>query len=931
MRFLTKILLMAGIAAISLPAMPAPPKASQYYEDALVRYERNDLPGAIVQLKNAIQVDQKMLAAHMLLGKALLASGDPVGAAVEFEESLRQGVSRTEVTPLLGQAYLLQGKYDLLLERVTPGGMPPAQQVEILVLRANAQAEKENTPAALKTLEEAITLDSRSVAVRLAQATLNMRQGDLSLANKQLDEALAMAPNNAAAWNIRGSLQQLAGDQQGALASYLKASTLQPEYADPRLARAGLLVDLGRIDEADRELAAIKKIKPLEPRASYLRALIATRRGNQGEAKLALEEVTRLLDAVPVSILTNNKQLMLLNATAHYDLANREKASDKLTLFLRRYPGDPAGTKLLARIYLDAGNHAGAITVLEQLRHRTPNDPRVLSLLGVAYTQAGNHQVATGLLEQAVRLSGGAADIRTDLGINLATTSKIEQAIAQLRQAWATDNKQTRTGMFLGSLYLRVGQPKKALEVIETMAKNEPSNPAVGNMLGIALVAAGDSAGGRKAYEQVLAKNPTHAGAALNLSALDMTEGKPDAARQRLLGLLKADDKNIAAMMELASIEEKGNRIQEATRWLEKARAQPKGAIPAGTQLAELYLRTGAIDKALEVAKEALIRAPDNLSTLGLVARIQLAKGDSKSARQTLTDMARYANYDPVAQVEVAKLQLMANDPSGANYSLEKALSTQSDFLPALILRTEIEIRQREYAKAEQRIRKIGEKPTNEAVALRLQGDLAMARGQQNVALSAYSNALKKDDSPEMALRYFRASTAAGEQAKGAAFLDKWLKKHPDNLLILRTSGDAELQMGNLAAARTAYEKIIKQQPDDALVWNNLAHVASAQNDKSAMSFAEKAYALRPNDPVVIDTIGWLSFRLGQLDRGLALLRDARLRDSNNPEIRYHLAAALAKSGRTSEAREELAQALQMGTSFPGIENARRLQNELGK
>lgn len=931
MRLLTKILLTASIAAFSLPAAPADSKAARYYEDALVRYERKDLSGAIIQLKNAIQADQKMLAAHMLLGKALLASGDPSGAEVEFELSLRQGVSRTEVIPLLGQAYLLQGKHDVLLERVTPGGLPVAQQVDVLVLRANAQAEKESTPVALKTLDEALALDPRSVAVRLALATLNSRQGDLALANKQLDEALVLAPNNAAAWNIRGSLQQAAGDRQGALSSYTKASTLQPEYLDPRLARAGLLLDLGRVEEADSELAAIKKIVPLEPRASNLRALIATRRGDKAAAQAALEEVTRLLDPVPAAVLANNKQLLLLNATAHYNLGNKEKSSDKLSIFLRRYPGDPAGTKLLARINLDAGNHAGAIILLEPLRRRTPNDPHTLSLLGIAYMQAGNHQGATELLEQAVRHSGGAADIRTDFGISLASSGKIDQAITQLRQAWAADNKQSRTGMFLSSLYLRGGQPKKALEVIETMAKNDPSNLAVLNMLGIALVATGDQAAGRKAYEQLLTRNPGHAGAVLNLSSLDMAEGKPEAARQRLLGLLKADEKNIQAMMELASIEEKANRPDEAARWLDRARVQPQGAITAGNRLAELHLRTAAIDKALEVAKEVLLRAPENLTTLGLVARAQLAKGDSKSARQTLNDMARYANFDPAAQFEVARLQVLANNASGANYSLDKALSTQPDFLPALILRTEIEIRQSEFAKAEQRIRQIGAQSAGEAIALRLQGDLAMARGQQNAALTAYGNALKKDDSADMALRLFRAHAAAGDLVKGAAFLNTWLKKHPDNTLILRTIGDAELQLGNLAAARTAYEKLLKLQPDEALVWNNLAHVASAQNDKSASSFAERAYALRPNDPIVIDTLGWLLFRQGQVDRGLALLRDARLRDANNPEIRYHLAAALAKSGRTTEAREELTQALKMGTSFTGIEDARRLQNELGK
>lgn len=932
MRLLSKILLTAGIVAFSSSAAPADSKASKYYEDALIRYERKDLPGTIIQLKNAIQADQKMLTAHMLLGKALLASGDIIGAEVEFEESLRLGASRAEALPLLGQTFLLQGKFDALLEKVTPNGLPLPQQIDVLVLRANALAEKKGTLAALKALDEALSLDPRSVSVRLAQATLNMRKGDLAQANKLVDEVLSLAPDNAPAWNMRGSLQQAAGDLLAALESYGKAATLNPNYVDARVARAGLLIELGRIDEAERELTAIRKIVPLEPRGAYMRALIATRRGEEAAAKAALEEVTRLLDPIPADILVNNKQMLLINALAHYDLGNKEKASGNLSLYIRRYPGDPSGTKLLARLYLDAGNHSGAILLLEPLRRNSPNDPRVLSLLGTAYMQSGNHRAASELLDKAVQLSGGATDILTDFGISLANSGKGDQAIEQLRKAWANDQKQTRTGLILGMLYLRANQPKKALEVIEAMARNEPSNPAVLNMRGVALVAAGNRTAGRKAYEQVLSKNPGHQGAILNLSALDMSEGKTDAARQRLQALLKADEKNTEAMMQMASIEEKANRFDEAARWLDKARVHPTAAIPAGTRLAELHLRTGATDKALTVAKEVLAREPDNLAALELVARSQLARGDNKSALQTLTDMARYANYDPQAQFEVARLQLAAGNPSGANYSLEKALSTQPDFLPALVLRTEIEIHQRDFAKAEQHIKQIGDKPGNAAIAMRLQGDLAMARGQQTVAMTAYENALKKDDSADMALRLFRAHGAAGELRKGVAVLDKWLTKHPGNTMVIRAIGDAELQLGNHSAARVAYEKLLKLQPDNALVWNNLAHAASAQNDQAAATgFAERAYSLRPNDPVVIDTLGWLLFRQGQIDRSLALLRDARLRDSTNPEIRYHLAAALVKSGRTAEAREEIAQALKMGTSFTGIDDARKLQRELAR
>lgn len=930
-RPIIRTLLLAGIAATSWPNLAADPKASKYYEDALVRYERKDLPGAILQLKNAIQADQKMLTARMLLGKTLLASGDPIGAEAEFEESLRLGASRAEVLPLLGQTYLLQGKFDTLLERVTPGGLPSAQQVDVLVLRANAQTEKEGLAPALRSLHEAMALDPRSVPVRLALATLEMRKGDLKQATKLTDEALALAPNNAPGWHLRGSLQQIAGDLPAALAAFSQASTLAPEYADPRVARAGILLELGRLDEADRELATVRKMAPFEPRTAYMRAQIAGRRGDRATAKAALEEATRLLDPIPADLLANNKQMLLINALAHYDLGNREKSSHKLTIYMRRYPGDAAGSKLLARHQLDAGNHAGAILLLEPLRRNTPNDARVLSLLGIAHLQGGNYRSATELLEKAARISGGATDILTDLGISLANSGQGDLAIEPLRQAWNKDPKQIRTGLILGMLYLRAGQAKKTLEVSDTLARHDPGNAAVLNMRGIALVATGDRTGGRKAYEQILSANPRHQGAILNLSALDVADGKPDVARQRLGGLLKFDSNNADAMLEMATIEETTNRFDEAIRWLDKARAQPGAAVTAGLRLAELHQRTGATDKALAVAREVLGRAPDNLPALALTARLQLAAGDSKSARQTLNDMARYASYDPAAQLDVARLQVAAGNPSGANYSLDKALSTQADYLPALVLRAEIEIVQREFAKAEQRIKQISERPGNASIIQRLQGDLAMARGQQAAALTAYGNAIKKDDSAELALRIFRAHAAAGDLRQGAAFLGSWLSRHPDNTTALRTLGDAELQLGNHANARAAYQKLLRLQPDNALVLNNLAHAALALNDPAATTHAERAHALRPNDPVVIDTLGWLLFRQGQTDRALALLRDARLRDSTNPEIRYHLAAALAKSGRLAEARDEIGQALKMGKAFPAINEARKLQEELSK
>jgi cellulose synthase operon protein C len=73
------------------------------------------------------------------------------------------------------------------------------------------------------------------------------------------------------------------------------------------------------------------------------------------------------------------------------------------------------------------------------------------------------------------------------------------------------------------------------------------------------------------------------------------------------------------------------------------------------------------------------------------------------------------------------------------------------------------------------------------------------------------------------------------------------------------------------------------------------------------------ASAIEPGNALITDTLGWALFQNGQTDRALQLLRDARLRQPGNPEIRFHLAVVLAKSGRNTEARVELESALSSG------------------
>jgi Flp pilus assembly protein TadD len=92
---------------------------------------------------------------------------------------------------------------------------------------------------------------------------------------------------------------------------------------------------------------------------------------------------------------------------------------------------------------------------------------------------------------------------------------------------------------------------------------------------------------------------------------------------------------------------------------------------------------------------------------------------------------------------------------------------------------------------------------------------------------------------------------------------------------------------------------------------------------------AQRAHRLSPQDADIQDTLGWLLLQHGQVESGLRQLREARLRAPRNPEIRYHLAVALAQTGRRDEAHAELSSLLQEKTTFDGVQDARALLEKL--
>jgi len=100
-------------------------------------------------------------------------------------------------------------------------------------------------------------------------------------------------------------------------------------------------------------------------------------------------------------------------------------------------------------------------------------------------------------------------------------------------------------------------------------------------------------------------------------------------------------------------------------------------------------------------------------------------------------------------------------------------------------------------------------------------------------------------------------------------------------------------------------------------------------DDPRAEETARRAYEVAPDDGSVIDTLGWILLQKGETDEAVDLLRKAAATSSDNLDIRFHLAAGLAKQGKEVEALGILESVLKSEENFSSRKEAENLLAEL--
>ena len=362
--------------------------------------------------------------------------------------------------------------------------------------------------------------------------------------------------------------------------------------------------------------------------------------------------------------------------------------------------------------------------------------------------------------------------------------------------------------------------------------------------------------------------------------------------------------------------------------------------------LAVLAAESGDLELAVDAARETIAIAPDWVGMRVWLARFLLAQGESYSAYE---QMAFALEMKPGIELELEFIGLIASAEEPAE-ALERLDRLQSRFpgspdlqrTRALILLqagepqlarlefTELlanaffvnecfwhlgqfALQEGSYRQAIRYFSRINSggwlvpsRVASSQAYLAL-GELEMALAVQREFAADYPKYAFETFVPRAEILY-----AIGRQTDALAAVEAARQYQPWNAELYMYEGGLHEQSGDLAAAIKSFEQAVKYAPDDATALNALGYTltVTTRRYKDAYGYISRALEFEPENPAIMDSMGWVLYQQGKLAEAREWLERAYA-ELSDPEVAAHLGEVLWVQGDQDGAQQIWQDALQ--------------------
>lgn len=733
-----------------------------------------DQAKALLEYKNAVQLDPKSAAAQYALGKGFLQQKEPRQAFGAFKEA-------TELKPDFDEARL---------------------EVAFILSLSGAGRETLDELAKLKDFQAAQPKSGLSKS----RAFMNMKRFDEAIAELSAIKDVEANPDAQALLTI---CYRETHDYGRMLQAASKWRTLAPKDHRPYVFIARHAAEQGDKDRVFKELDALVTMNPQESQYKLLRAAALEDFGFMEDAEFAFSQLP--------------PELEMLRAQAGFWQRRQktDKAQNILEQLLAKVPNDTEALLQLCHVLINKGDTTGATARLDKaLQQELIQPDREKLMLAKASLKADQKELTTakGLCNEVLKQNQGNMDAHFLLGQLYLREGNVEDAELHLSQVAVarpndanaqillskTQRLNNKEAMALetlrnalkankGSIEIRmelvdycIGQKDydQALKQLDQGLEARPAEPAFLNKRGEIYAAKKDYKKAEQDFREIIRVQPNSPVGYLKLGQLMLATSKPDEAIDAFGKALRSDDTWHLALPGLVSAFLTKKDTKAAVAAVEVEARKRSQAPLAHYYLAQVYAKTGSPDKSEAPLLEAIKLAPDWNEPYQSLSDYYETKGKTKEAQKRFEELHK-KNPTPASTMTLALLYEQQSKTREAD-ALYNELLEKSSKAPSVL--NNIAFLFAEHRKDPQDLKKAAEmaslalskQPQNTAYLDTLAW-VSFKQGKIDDAWNRLKEVLvRQPDAPSVNLHVAVVAHARGEKELAKQHLDKVIRQETD-------------------------------------------------------------------------------------------------------------------------------------------------------
>lgn len=790
--------------------------------------------------------------------------------------------------------YILNAIAFFLSVSILQGCTPPDEKKLQYFNNGKALYEKGDYVKARIEFSNALQFDPKFSEALYMRGMVELRKNNVRNAYSDLYNSTQINPQNVPAQIELIKLFLLTKNFDKAKDKISELETLFPTNNDFLLIKARYLFQINDFQNCEKLLLSLIEsgFKNDESHVLLSYALLKQKKIQEAE-KILLEAKQNFQTSVSI-------KTSLVNV---YDIQGKKEETKQLLLELLSSEPDNNNHKFAyAKFLFKTGNKDEAVQFINNTYMKHVEDISFLTNSVQLLNATNNADVSEKLLKMALESNKENFEIRHMLGVLQSSKGQYQEAEQIFLDCLKLDKnpgnpKIIDTNILLAQLYYNTGNIEKSKIFTNTVLTNNKKSTQA-----LLLKAQMDFLEGKlddaiTGYRTVIADRPNSAELYIQLSEIYLKNSQRELAISTLREAQKILPNNGKIQITLARLYIQHKDFISSEDILKKFVESSPNEINGYVELAKLY----AIQKKYDLSENQLLtfinKFPDNVLGYIQLKNLYLVSREKDKALTALKRGITVNSESLMLNEELIKLYLANGDHQNAIFLCEKKIDKNENSGFYYNLLGTIALNKREFAKAEEFFTKSMELVpewtdpyNNMATALAMQG-------KQDPAIHKLEDSIKVNP----------------KDNKSYAMLAALYEKS-----------------GNTQKAIDTYDRSLQQFPKDWASANNLAYLLGerAQGKEElerALKLANSAYFMNRENPTVLDTLGWVHFKLGHHTQAIQLLTEAVEKNPQQPQWNYHLGAALVANEQKANAYEYLLKSIEGDKASPWKADAQRL------